>query len=344
MAKILVAGGLYAEDEDKQLRDARQQFVVQIGEEIIARNHVLLGGCRTSLDAEVASAAAKKASSLNKDPRQVIKSWVTGSTKPSHNKGKILRSSVSDWSKVPKGFAFPEPIQEADVVIIIGGWDGTHYAATWARLANKPLVPVASFGLAAAEIFQDEVANFERRYGTRLTLDNYQTLNLLLTDYSTETVKGFARDVVALAELLIISTDVFVIMSFSEKGFLKDAYNTFVRVCKEEPFGLRAFKVDQHLDANQRIIPNIFNAIRQSAFIIADLSEPRPNVYYELGYAQALGKDVITTAAEGTQLPFDIFDVPVQYWDCQDTLETKLRTQISHIRGKYGKSGTSMGR
>jgi hypothetical protein len=55
------------------------------------------------------------------------------------------------------------PLSHADVVIIIGGWDGTHYAASWARLANKPIVPVAAFGMAAMEIYQDEVACFDLR-------------------------------------------------------------------------------------------------------------------------------------------------------------------------------------
>jgi hypothetical protein len=78
------------------------------------------------------------------------------------------------------------------------------------------------------------------------------------------------------------------------------------------------------------------NAIRRSAFIIADVSEPRPNVYYELGFAQALGKDVLTSAFKGTQLPFDVFDVPTLYWDCQDTLERKLQAEISQIAQKFG--------
>ena len=220
------------------------------------------------------------------------------------------------------------------MVIIVGGWDGTHYAASWARLSNKPLVPVATFGLAAAEIFEDEVSSFERRYSTRLTLDEFQILNRLLPNFDPATVEPFAKDVVALAERLITPTDVFVIMSFAEKGHLKDAYNTMRRVC--EASGFTAFKVDQHLDTRQRIVPSIMNAIRRSAFIIADVSEPRPNVYYELGFAQALGKDVLTSAFKGTQLPFDVFDVPTLYWDCQDTLERKLQAEISQIAQKFG--------
>jgi hypothetical protein len=124
-------------------------------------------------------------------------------------------------------------------------------------------------------------------------------------------------------------------MSFAEKGDLRDAYNTFLRVCREK--GFTAFKVDNHLDAKQRIVPSIMNAIRRAAFIIADVSEPRPNVYYELGFAQALGKDVVTTAREGTQLPFDIFDVPTLYWDCQDTLERKLHAEVDRIAEKFGR-------
>jgi hypothetical protein len=220
-------------------------------------------------------------------------------------------------------------------VIILGGWDGTHYAASWARLANKPLVPIAAFGLAAAEIFEDEVASFERRYATRLTLDEFQILNRLLPNWEQETVKMFANDVVSLAERLITPTDVFVIMSFAEKGHLKDAYNTFKRVCKDN--GFNAFKVDNHLDSQQRIVPAILSAIRRSAFIITDVTEPRPNVFYELGFAQALGKDILTTAQEGTELPFDIFDVPTLFWDCQDTLEKKLQVEISRLGQKFGR-------
>lgn len=335
MARILVAGGLWEEDENQQLREARELFGSALGREVIAKGHVLLGGCRTTLDTQVAAGARTEALQRKLDPRRVIRSWVTKTTTPAHSIGEVVRSQMGDWGHVPRGFSFPEPIQEADAVVLLGGWDGTHYAASWARLANKPLVPVATFGLAAAEIFEDELSAFDRRYAARLTLDEYQILNRLLPDWQPDTVNAFARDVISLAGRLIIPTDVFVVMSFAEKGYLKDAYNTFQRVCKEN--GFLAFKVDQHIDPKQRIVPSIFNSIRRSAFLIADVSEPRPNVYYELGYAQALGKDVITTAFEGTQLPFDIFDVPTLYWDCQDTLERKLQTEINRLAQKFGR-------
>jgi len=326
MAKILVVGGLYDEDQDQQLNDARKRFAAALGKAIIAGGHILLGGCRTTL---VAVAADEKAAELKKSPKSVIKSWLTSGTKPSHDKGEIVKSLVPNWSQVPRRYTYPEPIKQADVIIIVGGWDGTHYAASWARLANKPLIPVAALGLAASEIYQDELSDFDRRYGIRVSQDDYQSLNRFVGNWSDEAIIEFAGAVLVLAEKIILPTEVFIIMSFAEKPELKDAYATFQRVCKA--FGLHAFKVDDHLDTHGRIIPSIIDSIRRCAFIIADVSEPRPNVYYELGYAQALGKNVITTAFKNTQLPFDIFDVPTQYWDGQTTLEEKLKFQLSRM-------------
>jgi hypothetical protein len=335
MARILVAGGLHTEDADAALGKARESFAAALGREIVIRGHVLLGGCRSTLDAVVANGASAAAIAAKLNPRVVIRSWVTKSTTPSHDVGEIVRSRVDDWRQVPRRYLYPESVQEADVVIIVGGRDGTHYAASWARLANKPIVPVAAFGLAAAEIFEDEVANFDRRPTGRITLEEFEILNRMLQVLDADTLSTFARDVVTLAERLITPTDVFVIMSFAEKGDLKDAYNTFLRVCKTA--GFIAYKIDHHFDRSQRIVPAVMNAIRRSAFIISDLSEPSMNVYYEVGYAQALGKDVIATAREGTRLPFDLFDIPTIFWDSQDTLETKLKLEIGRLAPRFGR-------
>ena len=62
-------------------------------------------------------------------------------------------------------------------------------------------------------------------------------------------------------------------------------------------------------------------------------------MFYELGYARALGKTVIQTAYEGTPLPFDVFDVPTLFWDSQTTLERKLKgaiQQLTNSPGHYG--------
>jgi hypothetical protein len=247
-----------------------------------------------------------------------------------------VKSQIANWSEVPKRYAYPEPIRQADVVIVVGGWDGTQYAASWARLDNKPLVPVAAFGLAAAEIYEDEFKNFDRRYANRLLRDDYEILNRFVEKWSEHAVIGFAGEVLKLAERTILSKDVFVIMSFAETAELELAYITYRDVCKR--FGLSAFRIDQHFDAQKRIIPNIMEAIRRCAFIIADVTDPKPNVYYELGFAQALGKNVIVIARAGTVLPFDIFDVPTQYWDRNSALEIELQAKLLDMGYKVQQS------
>ena len=329
MAKIVVAGGLFAEEGDAR-NEARSQFARALGRELIVRGHVLLGACRTQLDAVVAAAAEEICIERGLDPKKRIRSWVSQKP-PSHEKGEITRSRVEDWGHVPRGYDFPEPIREADAAVIVGGWTGTQYAATWARIADKPIVPIATFGHAAAEIFNDELQNFDHRYASRVSLGDYEILNRVLPGVTSQAwIESFAKDVVSLTEKLISSKDVFIIMSFAEKAHLVDAYDTFCNVCKANDF--YGFKVDDHIDNRQRIVPTVLESIRRAAFIIADVSEPRPNVYYELGFAQALGKGVITTAYEGTQLPFDIFDVPTLYWGSQHKLREELDKRIKLVR------------
>jgi len=57
------------------------------------------------------------------------------------------------------------------------------------------------------------------------------------------------------------------------------------------------------------IIEEIWVALNEARFIIADLTGQNPNVYYELGMAETLGKRVIAihkNVPSGEQLPFDV--------------------------------------
>lgn len=54
------------------------------------------------------------------------------------------------------------------------------------------------------------------------------------------------------------------------------------------------------------VIADVSTRIRESAVVIAEITPTNPNVYYEVGYAHALGKPTILIAEKGTTLPFDI--------------------------------------
>jgi hypothetical protein len=355
MARILVVGGFPDEVAPVQTAGASGSttplefvysraesrrylavFASYLSEEIIERDHILLGGCQSDLDKAVAEVAQRKAIEKGKDPDECVISYVGENTHRAHNFGRILQSELREWNLIGSRLMFPEPLVQADAVVVLGGFEGTLRAVNLARLLDKPILPVASFGLAAAEIYRVELESFEARYASRVRRSDYERLNVVLSDTSDASLKKLATQVVALAERMISPTDVFVIMSFSEDPGLEDAYETFVSTCDKE--GFKAFRVDHHLDESKRIVEGIMESIHRSAFVIADVSEHKQNVYYELGYAKALGKPVIVTAREGTELPFDIFDVPTLFWKNQRALRDGLQERIGKIRVRLGGS------
>ena len=68
------------------------------------------------------------------------------------------------------------------------------------------------------------------------------------------------------------------------------------------------------------------------------MTELKQNVFFELGFARGLGKRVIVTAKETTQLPFDVKDIPVTFWRPIDPLRLreKLIERIRSIAEEQG--------
>jgi hypothetical protein len=92
--------------------------------------------------------------------------------------------------------------------------------------------------------------------------------------------------------------------------------------------GIEAERVDEP-SSNERITDRILESIRKAEFVIADLTSARPNVYYEAGFAHALGKIPIYIARQGTHLEFDLRDYPVIFFanlkQLKEQLERRLR-------------------
>ena len=60
------------------------------------------------------------------------------------------------------------------------------------------------------------------------------------------------------------------------------------------------------------VVARIASRIAQAKAVIVDLSESRPNVLYEMGYAQASGKPVVAICSTPTEkLPFDVRNLNV---------------------------------
>ena len=79
---------------------------------------------------------------------------------------------------------------------------------------------------------------------------------------------------------------------------------------------------------NDKISARIIADIRRSQFVIADVTLERPNVYYEAGFAQALGKVVIWTCREGTDIHFDTSQYQHLVWNDVADLRAKLTDRL----------------
>ncbi|MFX1537380.1 MAG: hypothetical protein ACFFDI_24500, partial [Promethearchaeota archaeon] len=94
----------------------------------------------------------------------------------------------------------------------------------------------------------------------------------------------------------------FVIMQFTTP--YNELYQDVIQpVC--EKLNVDCKRADESY-TSELILADISHQIRESKFIIADISPKNPNVFYELGYAHALTKPTILIADKETELPFDI--------------------------------------
>jgi hypothetical protein len=318
--RVLVAGGF--DPSDPQADDIRE-FCQAVGKALASHGHILLNGARTELDALIAKAADEALQGSSEEDRdQRIVSYVLSGQKPVHTHGTLIRSQLSNWEINNANFYVPEQVIQADVIVLIGGFEGTYRAANWAAIARRPLLPFAAFGGAAAEIYQRELNDFDKKYSGRIKRFEFEQLN------SIKIWADHATDIVALAEKVAESRSVLVVMSYADRPDLKDTYATFRRVCGNLDYACE--RVTEK-NAATRILPEILERIRRAAFTIVDLTDLRPNVFYELGYADGHGGKVVVTAKKGTELPFDVKDIPTILWESQVELEEDLRERIQSV-------------
>jgi hypothetical protein len=319
--KIFVTGGF------SRSKPGDEASVRTLGRAVALAGHTLLQGYFNAFDQAIGEAAFEVAKDSKNfpDPRLAVQSFITeGQDPPEHVPWLVRRLPIRDWDPAQENWTLPEPIQSCDVAIVMGGGPKTLRAANLCRLAKKPIVPITALKGAAVEVFAAELGRFREFYEGRVSRDQYS----LLDAQNPGDFAAVTREAVQLAAQLAVGNLVFIVMAFREE--LEDAFTAINEVCKER--GLKCSRTDQD-PTTSRIYQRIVSEIRRATFVIADVTVGTLNVYYELGYAEALSKPVIVIAKEGTELPFDTQDIPTTLYRNQTRLKTMLGERLDALVG-----------
>ncbi|MCY3659418.1 MAG: hypothetical protein OXG36_10420 [Caldilineaceae bacterium] len=107
-----------------------------------------------------------------------------------------------------------------------------------------------------------------------------------------------------------------------------------------EAAGYEAVRIDQQ-DFVGPVVDEIVAEIRKSRFVVADFTTSkkagaRGGVYYEAGFAQGLGIDVIHTCRKGSEqdLHFDTSHLNHLIWEDTEDLRGRLQKRIEAILGR----------
>lgn len=121
----------------------------------------------------------------------------------------------------------------------------------------------------------------------------------------------------------------FIAMRFGkETNDIRDAFREAINQS-----GFSPMLIDEK-EHNNQIVPEILYEIRRSRFMVVDITFPNYGAYYEAGYGQALGKEVIICCRKqefdstDNRPHFDIAQKSMIVWNDKEELVNRLKKRI----------------
>ena len=132
------------------------------------------------------------------------------------------------------------------------------------------------------------------------------------------------------------SNQAFMIMPFHKES-LDSFYLLTIKPFLKTKLDIEIFRADDFRN-NDIIVNTIYSMIEESEIIIADTTFENKNSFYELGYAAALDKEIITIQNKNVEqkLFFDRAHIRSIMYDPNDTLafQFELESTIKSVKGK----------
>jgi guanylate kinase len=110
---------------------------------------------------------------------------------------------------------------------------------------------------------------------------------------------------------------------------LPDTRAAIIRACKA--VRMRGGRIDD-AEFVGPITEMVHANIRLAEYVVADLTHERPNVYYEVGYANALGKPILLIAEAKTTIHFDLQEHRIVLYSSYVELERALKQWLRALK------------
>lgn len=115
----------------------------------------------------------------------------------------------------------------------------------------------------------------------------------------------------------------FILTAFNDRYY--EDYQAIENACLD--IGISVSRGDE-VRIEGDILSHIVYQICSSQLVIANISGRNPNVFYELGIAQALGKPVIIVSKGAKDIPFDLKNRQVIIYDTPQDLHFKIQKAV----------------
>jgi len=151
---------------------------------------------------------------------------------------------------------------------------------------------------------------------------------VLFNDFEDELMQSVQK--ILTSELIVDYNFMFVIMPF--KTDYDDIYLAYKNAARAIGFRRNAIivKRNDEMLGDIRITDAIIENIKKAGLIFCDVTDNNPNVFFELGFARGLKKNMVITAKEDTKLPFDVQGNRTVFYKTPMELQEKMICELKN--------------